>query len=89
MSNETLDKTVKTIFENIKISKHRYGVELSHFPFDLLDRIESIFSQVSDLNTYDDRTDDEGVFLSKKGYEKLNKVISHLDEIENILSEIK
>ena len=85
MSNDILDKPVKKIFEDIKVSKHRYGVELGQFPFELLYKIETIFSDVSDLNTYDDQTDDQVVFLSKEGYEKLKNVISHLDEIENII----
>ncbi len=83
------EKTIEEIFAEIKVSEreHGYGpLELSHFPTQLLDRIKQVFSKIDSLEPFEDLTDNDGVFLGKHGYERLGKVIHHLNEIEKIIS---
>lgn len=79
------NRTLNEIYQELKVTEHRYGVELSHYPDTLIDKISLLSSKLYDLNTYDDRSDDEGVFLGKKGHKKLDKVIYYLSKIENII----
>lgn len=83
------EKTIEEIFAEIKVSEreHGYGsLELSHFPTELLGRIKQVFSKIDSLEPFEDLTDNDGVFLGKDGYERLGKVIHHLNEIEKIIS---
>lgn len=85
------EKTIEEIFAEIKVSEreheHEYGfLELSHFPTELLSRIKKVFSKIDSLEPFEDLTDNDGVFLGKDGYERLGKVIHHLNEIEKIIS---
>lgn len=83
------DGTIEKIFNDIKVKDHPYGVELSHFPTVLLDKIAEIFSELNDLEHYEDKTHDAGIFLGKYGYLKLSQVVYHLNEIEKIISSRK
>ncbi|MCM3405465.1 hypothetical protein [Cytobacillus oceanisediminis] len=84
---ENLNKrTITEIYQELNVTEHRYAVELSHWPTELMDKIKLLSSRLNDLNTYDDKTDCEGVFLGKMGYKKLDKVIYYLSKIEKIIS---
>lgn len=78
-------KSIDEIYKKLNATEHKYGIELKHFPTELFDKMILLSSRINDLETYDDRTDSEGVFLGKDGHEKLKKVIFHLSQIENII----
>ncbi|MBG9730791.1 hypothetical protein ABD87_14945 [Lysinibacillus sphaericus] len=81
------EKTIQEIFADIKVSEHRYGcLELNDYPIELLNRVKKLFSKIDSFEPFDDLTDNEGVFLGKQGYERLEKVVHHLNEIEKIIS---
>lgn len=79
-------RKITEIYQELSVTEHRYAVELSHWPTELMDKINQLSSRLNDLNTYDDKTDSEGVFLGKRGYKKLDKVIYYLSKIEKIIS---
>ncbi|GAB0171766.1 hypothetical protein LSPCS325_52030 [Lysinibacillus sp. CTST325] len=81
------DKTIEEIFADIKVSETNFGyLELSDFPTELLNRAKTLFSKIGSLEPFGDLIDKEGVFLGKQGYERLEKVVHHLNEIEKIIS---
>lgn len=86
LEKDVNDKTIEEIFADIKVSEHRYGcLELNDFPTELLNRVKELFSKIDSLEPFDDQTDNEGVLFGKQGYERLEKVVHHLNEIEKII----
>lgn len=84
MSSTEEFKDIAKLFNEIKVVEKGDLIQFNDYPYELLNRMESLAAELSKLKPYDDYTDNDGVFVSKEGYKKLEKIVYYMNEIEKL-----
>lgn len=86
------EKPLKYIYADLDFKEnpvHEVLLEFENYPTELLDKISNIGSRLQDtrsiLKLSDDETCGLEINFGKEGFKKLEKIISHLIEIEDII----